>query len=266
MHDPLQLSSTQPFATKSTEELQEVTAYLFHQISDNILCDTDSIGHAQPDGRSSTELVLDAPNGFIPLWEPNSTLMWRFQERSFVIYRNPEAAKQYVRNLLTEAIIAWGDAVPVRFSERSHGVDFEIAINPAAKCYPAGCVLASAFFPDSGQHELVLYPTLFEQSRQEQLETMIHELGHVFGLRHFFAKTHEPQRNSVLFGEQNSFTIMNYGPNSQLTDADRNDLRRLYQEVWSGQRQAINGTPVQQVTPYSTLLYCNHGGVTYQSV
>ncbi|MCP9237695.1 matrixin family metalloprotease [Lewinella sp. JB7] len=265
MHDPLQLNETQPFARKSPEELREEMGTVYHEICNGVLCDTDSIGHAQPDGRSSTELVLDAPQGFIPLWAPNSTLMWRFQERSFAIYRNPLAAKQYIRNLLTEAILAWGDAVPVRFSERPHGVDFEIAINPAAKCYPAGCVLASAFFPDSGQHELILYPTLFEQDAQEQLETMIHELGHVFGLRHFFAKTHEPQRGSVLFGEQSSFTIMNYGPNSQLTDADRNDLRRLYQEVWSGQRQAINGTPVQQVTPYSTLSYCKSGRVTYQS-
>ena len=37
---------------------------------------------------------------------------------------------------------------------------------------------------------------------------------------------------SELFGRQSSFTIMNYGPKSVLTAADRTDLRRLYQGVW----------------------------------
>ena len=54
-------------------------------------------------------------------------------------------------------------------------------MNAQERCSTSGCTLASAFFPDSGQHELKIYPTMFEQSLQEQIETLAHELGHVFG-------------------------------------------------------------------------------------
>jgi hypothetical protein len=46
-----------------------------------------------------------------------------------------------------------------------------------------GCVLASAFFPDAGRHELVIYPRMFAQNRKEPVDTLIHEIGHTFKLR-----------------------------------------------------------------------------------
>jgi hypothetical protein len=67
-------------------------------------------------------------------------------------------------------------------------------------CTPSGCVLASAFFPDSGRHQLVLYPKMFSQSKKEQIETLIHEIGHIFGLRHFFANVSETVWPSEIFG------------------------------------------------------------------
>lgn len=97
----------------------------YHLISQGVICDTDSVGHEQPGGRSSTELVLDSPDGYIPLWAPNSKLYWRFEERAFSSFVRPAAAKAYIRDLMAAAIDAWGAAVPVRFKERSHGVDFD---------------------------------------------------------------------------------------------------------------------------------------------
>ncbi len=79
---------------------------------------------------------------------------------------------------------------------------------------------------------------------------MVHELGHVFGLRHFFAKISEEAWPSEIFGEHNPFSIMNYGNKSVLTDADRNDLHNLYQRVWCGDLIEINGTPIHLVTPF----------------
>ncbi len=64
-------------------------------------------------------------------------------------------------------------------------------MQPADNCNTTGCVLASAFFPDSGQHKLLIYPKMFEQTRKEQVDTLIHEIGHTFGLRHFFADVSE---------------------------------------------------------------------------
>ena len=110
--------------------------------------------------------------------------------------------------------------------------------------------LARAFFPDSGRHELELYPKMFEQSEKEQIDTLTHELGHIFGLRHFFAQIRESQWPSVIFGEHRPFSIMNYGRQSELTNDDLDDLKRLYDSVWSGRLTEVNGTPIRLFTPY----------------
>lgn len=46
---------------------------------------------------------------------------------------------------------------------------------------------------------------------------------------------------------------MNYGAKSQLTDADKEDLKRLYASVRSGKLTAINGTQIKQMSPFSSL-------------
>jgi hypothetical protein len=156
-----------------------------------------------------------------------------------------------VQSLLFDAIeLAWGDAVPIKFSERSDAWDFELSARNADDCDARGCTLASAFFPDAGRHELVIYPKMLEQPEKEQVDTLAHELGHVFSLRHFFAQISENRWPSEIFGVHRSFTIMNYGANSELTDDDKADLKKLYLSVWSGQLTEINGTPIQLVRPF----------------
>jgi len=63
------------------------------------------------------------------------------------------------------------------------------------------------------------------------VETLVHEIGHTFGLRHFSANISETAVPSLIFGTHQKFTIMNYGPDSKLTAQDKSDLKRLYQLV-----------------------------------
>ena len=74
------------------------------------ICETDKKGHPTPENRSRTELVVEATDGFIPLWDKGMTLRWRFQERSMSVFRDPAAAKGVLRRLLGQAIQLWGDA------------------------------------------------------------------------------------------------------------------------------------------------------------
>jgi hypothetical protein len=218
-----------------------------------IRCDTEGRGHESPRGRSREEIVLDASEGFIPLWAKDTTLRWRFRESAVRRFANPGAAKTAIRKLLADAVLAWGDAAPIKFAERQSGWDFEIVPRKTDDCDEGGCVLASAFFPDAGRHTLVIYPKMFEQPREEQVETLIHEVGHIFGLRHFFAQISETLWPVEIFGVHRRFTIMNYGPDSKLTADDRSDLKRLYQSAWRGELTHVNGTPIKFVRPFHTL-------------
>jgi hypothetical protein len=97
----------------------------------------------------------------------------------------------------------------------------------------------------------VIYPKMFSQSRKEQVDTLIHEVGHIFGLRHFFANISETAWPSQVFGTHKPFSIMNYGHQSELTDDDKGDLKRLYQSAWSGELREINGTQIRLMKPFS---------------
>ena len=222
-----------------------------HIYGKGVVCETEQRGHATPRGRSPLEIVVDASNGFIPLWAEGVTLRWRFNARSMALFVDPEAAQTYLRSLLGSALLLWGDWLPVRFTEVADRWDFEIAVNAQENCSPNGCTLARAFFPDAGQHDLLIYPTMFEQPFQEQVETLAHEVGHVFGLRHFFANISEQAWASEIFGKHEPFSIMNYGSESVMSDNDREDLQRLYTGAWSGEIVDVNGTPIELVQPFS---------------
>jgi hypothetical protein len=239
-----------PFRRAPTTKAEDLDKDTVHIIRPNVRCDTESRGHTTPRGRSRLEIVVDASEGFIPLWAKNTTLRWRFRDSSFAGLEDPAAAKAAVEKLLGECILAWGDAAPVKFAKRSDSWDFEIVMRAADDCDASGCVLASAFFPDAGRHKLLLYPQMFEQTRKEQIETLVHEIGHIFGLRHFFALVSETEWPAKVFGKHHKFSIMNYGEDSKLTSYDKSDLKRLYQLAWSGELTKINGTPIRFMKPF----------------
>lgn len=219
------------------------------------ICCTENRGYPTPEDRSPAELVVDASEGFIPLWAIGRTLHYRFNEQSMQYFQSPSKAKSAILTLFAEAISAWGDSAPVRFAENTDTYDFEVFMNRHDDgSDDQGYVLASAFFPASGRDRLTLYPKMFEQSRTEQVETLVHEIGHIFGLRHFFALQSESTWPAEIFGTHSRFSIMNYGADSKLTDADISDLKTLYEQVWSGSLKKINGTPIVQVKPYHDLL------------
>lgn len=241
------------FALKEIEGAPGASAFEFvHRFgkSEKHVCRTDGVGHATPDGMDLAELRVDTHLGFVPLWARGVTLRWRFQPASMAVFQNPDSAKKGIRLLMAKALTGWGDTMPVKFSEQRDNVDFEVVVRANADCDATGCVLASSFFPDSGRHEFIIYPTFFEQSKTEQIETLEHEFGHVFGLRHWFANISEQDWPSALFGSGSKFSIMNYGAESSLTKSDKSDLKALYTSVWSGALTTINGTPIRLQQPY----------------
>jgi hypothetical protein len=251
------LKPTDPFQPSVQEDIGRTADRQVHVFGRGVVCDTDTRGYPTPRNRTPFEIVLDASEGFIPLWAQGVTLRWRFQERSMRFFENPQAAQAAIEGQLGKALLAWGGSAPIQFAKRDDAWDFEIVMRQRDQCDANGCVLASAFFPDPGRHKLLLYPQMFAQSPEEQVETLVHEIGHIYGLRHFFASVSETAWPSEVFGTHKPFSIMNYGHQSILTDDDKADLKRLYQSVWSGELTEINGTPIRLVKPFHTL-----GGTT----
>lgn len=240
------------FALRSPEEVAQETTPLVHVFGagQHIRCDTDHRGNPTPQNKSPLDLAVNSSEGFVPLWEKGSTLHWRFQDRAFRPLSERGRILNEIRSLLSKAIVMWGDAAPVKFREDDSSWDFEIVARSMDDCSSGACVYASAFFPDAGRHEFVIYPRMFDLSPKEQVDTLIHETGHIFGLRHFFANLESTAWPFEIFGMQNRFTIMNYGEHSELTDIDKGDLKRLYATAWSGALTNINGTPIRFFRPY----------------
>jgi len=234
---------------RRAEDIVEATQPRVHVLKEGIICRTDS----RPEPRSRTRIVLDATDGFIPLWAEGLVLRWEFDSASLSIFQKPEAIKKKIRQLFGAAVASWGEAVPIRFDENPDNPDFRIVVEANDDCTPQGCTLAQAFFPDAGRHPLYVFPKMFTQSRKEQVDTLAHEIGHVFGLRHFFAPTDETEWPAVIFGRHKPFSIMNYGNLSELTDTDRHDLHRLYESAWDRKLKKINGTPIKLVRPFHYL-------------
>lgn len=184
------------------------------------------------------EIVVDVTEGKVPLWARGTTLHWRFHDESFERYGDPAATKARVEGLWRDAIDAWGKTSPVKFRMSEKAWDLEIYMRVRRDCNDEGCVLASAFFPSSRRERVVLYPSMFDVEhggRDEQLATVVHEIGHIFGLRHYLAQKDKYERKfpSLVYGTHSPYTIMNYGEESVLTEADREDLGRLYESAWS---------------------------------
>ncbi len=238
------------FKPREKGEVFAAAEPLVHKVGPHTICETDKRGFATPDNKSPTELVLDASEGFVPLWAKGVTLRWRFNEQSMGFFQNVSAAKAGIRSLFANAVTMWGNSAPIGFKEQSDAWDFEIVMRGSDNCSGGGCVLASSFFPDAGRHELFIYPKMFTQSHEEQIETLVHEIGHVFGLRHFFAQLSETQWRSEVFGTHSPFSIMNYGTLSKLTATDKSDLKKLYNLVWSGHLSEVNGTPIRLFKPF----------------
>jgi Matrixin len=236
-------------ALKTTDEIVKITENQIQIIGEGTICKTDY----RPVKRDPSKIVLDATEGFIPLWAENLVLLWRFNETSLAMFQQPQAIKDKIRGLLNSAISAWGDSAPIRFKEADDNSDFEILVEGNDDCSPQGCTLAKAFFPDAGRHKLYIFPKMFKQIEKEQVDTLIHEIGHIFGLRHFFAPDLETPWPSEIFGEQKPFSIMNYGEENELTSDDKSDLKKLYKSAWSGQLSSINGTPIRLVRPFHYL-------------
>ena len=72
------LNASELLAPQRIDKLAKTMEAEVHQLKEGIICKTDYRARK----RSPLDLVLDATEGFIPLWAEDSVLRWRFNAAS----------------------------------------------------------------------------------------------------------------------------------------------------------------------------------------
>lgn len=97
------------FNLKTSAQLKSILEETTHVYHGGACCETDTKGFATSNNRAITEIVVDATQGFIPLWDRNVTLNWRFQEASLLQFADPDAVKAYIRTLFWRNVAQMGE-------------------------------------------------------------------------------------------------------------------------------------------------------------
>jgi hypothetical protein len=204
---------------------------------------------------ASVEAVFDDGQGHIPLWASGQTLTWKYTNDSVFT----GITQQKFESDLKAALAAW-EWTPVKFigpKDASATVDFTVHIfghmNPQKdqEGNILGHVLAMTFMPNEPEKVFnVWQPPSGAGTLQATIE---HEVGHIFGLRHWFALEKEGSIVYFRHDPENPQSIMNYGRDSVLTEKDRTDLKDFYTSVWTGEIKSLKD--VESGEPMHVVLY-----------
>lgn len=179
---------------------------------------------------------------YIPRWCRGSVLSYLVDAKSFP---TPAEAMQ-VKAAMQEAISMW-KGIAVSFEE----VDCYESATFVITYHPRGCrtAYARAFFPDELPGELLVY-NLALSNGTYLANILAHEIGHIFGLRHEFADEDKQERKlrCVLFGKNNSRSVMNYYKDLgqlQVSEQDLKELEAFY--AYGGEK--YKGLPIHDYDP-----------------
>jgi hypothetical protein len=202
------------------------------------------------------EGIVIGIGNLIPRWKANkadpTTLLYFVDGTGWP----SEEDEKYATEAFAAAAQQWSDiAFGITFAPASDraGANFLIKYHKAPAGSPEAGVLASAFFPNQVEDVLIYDLSLTDSFwRKHLVNTLLHEIGHIIGLRHEFAldrdENGQPREGmgAQRFGSINPKSVMSYEDVNEIRDSDVVDVKAFYELV---NRSRINGVRVVDYTP-----------------
>ncbi len=195
------------------------------------------------------EIYLGMDRGALHLWESGCVINWTARRDG---WPNKNTAEQAIR-ATWNACETWNKVMEGRVTFKYVSNLSDAAFELRFDKWGRDGLLASAFFPNEYRRDLNflrVYRSSFD-SRYTHLyrlyNTMLHELGHILGLRHEFAHEKEKWAESILFGVKNEKSVMAYYPSQEIQETDVVFIRKAYDELKHGETVHAQG-PVGQVS------------------
>jgi len=193
----------------------------------------------------------------LPRWTPGSIVYFVFLSNTFP----NEVDARTVETAFMRAVDDWNSkAVGVQLQRvfDCERAAFVVAYE-ASKAKPRA--YASAFFPDSDDRTLrVFSDALSVDSTVRLLVILLHEIGHVLGLRHENASTTEPEKPSVELTSFNEHSIMMAplpeGSGTCIHDRDVEALKMLYSMADNSTFKDYRVVTVDPATPVQLRFKC----------
>lgn len=160
-------------------------------------------------------------NDEIPRWRPGSTINYAMSMTGWPSTQHFDLAHIQLRAAAEE----WNsDRIGVTFNLVDN---LEHATFVCVYAGPRGGILAQAFFPSNQKLSyLTIYEYAFHPSNVSKLKNvLLHELGHVLGLRHEFAAQ---EGHAVEFGSSNPDSVMAYNDPPMMQKSDIESTRAFY--------------------------------------
>jgi len=188
-------------------------------------------------------LFVGVTKGSLALWKSGSVINWIARMDGYPTRQHAMEAA----TALFKATTRWNQAMDGR-------VKFQYVTKYDDACFQLiyggnrGNVLASAFFPDHHQNALnslkVYDAQFFPQHKPFIVNTFLHEIGHILGLRHEHSHSGVPGwippedrangAESVVWGVKNPKSVMAYYKGQDIQESDVISIRKAYDELQDG--------------------------------
>ena len=176
--------------------------------------------------QSLDENLVVGNDGKISLWPKGTVIRYGVDESSF-------PNKRYLR----KAVIAL-DAAAKKWNKINFGVQFEytkdkfqINFYMKYRTSVSSGDYAEAFFPTREISILYIHSALFTDDDLYIENILLHELGHILGLRHEFALDNgkKYEGDAVQFYLKNPNSVMSYRFPPKIQNTDKEGIKKLYQ-------------------------------------